>query len=781
MSIQRDERGIHFHELGTLHSVTRWISTHPDGLAEWLKNVRRAYQADRANVAEEHRVAVILMRDSSATGPAALGMLDVGGATLEDVSAWSTWQDFTASSRGSGVIEEQTQGNGAKAYMYRLFGGRARILGIRDTKLNCKGFEGAAQSLERGIPGFIPDVAAGRELPVDSWQNQLRSALETYQLRHDELPPAVLDAIHKRRAFTLVEGLEPKDLYKGRIPEDLVQKLLRHDQATAAIEQLRIYAVHNGRILNDGNPLRLETIETYPGFETARVHEIPETLKDDEGVLQSTTFDGKKPKGRLILYTSRENMLSAYKKLKPRWKITYKANPNHIIGSKPVSDLAPAVPGSYFIYGTVELAALEPDYVSLGRLRPNDGPLVSALDRFITDHIKDLAKEINERRRQELDDQTLDEVQRENRVLDRFKNQFLESSGPSGPGDDGNGEGGKKKRKRKRVPHEYGDTPESIEFDWDTSLPVRIGCGVVARMVSILKPRVVDAAGRLVPRAELEWITNDRHVVQFRTDDQVVATGKGKTQVSCRVRGTTVSSSRVDVEVWTIDHVLLTPRALTIPLGKRGQITAQVTNDDGIRATNVLLNWTHDAADPLIVLISPWGWVNGNRLGRTSISAGAGEEISGGVWARIRAEVEVTPNPEAPERGGGFPKLLVTDRDIDPFTGEIRASDDGQPTLYQEVWDYQSNVWWLNLGSPEAAFFFKQRADNPRQWRAFHSQKVIEMVVQVHMMDEYDTTGDERPDLWSRHKNQFEIFQVQFMQAMWEKLQPYIFSGIGLE
>lgn len=31
---------------------TRWISTHDEGLAEWLKNARRAYQVDRSNVEE---------------------------------------------------------------------------------------------------------------------------------------------------------------------------------------------------------------------------------------------------------------------------------------------------------------------------------------------------------------------------------------------------------------------------------------------------------------------------------------------------------------------------------------------------------------------------------------------------------------------------------------------------------------------------------------------------------------------------------------------------------
>src|SRR5262245_66680769 len=130
MNIERNE-GIRFHERGTLDAVTRWIATHYDGLAEWFKNVRRQYQVDRANVADHHRVAVLLLKDGKEGSPARIGLLDVGGATLEDVTAWSTWQDPEASRRGSKVEEEETQGNGGKAYMYRLFTGAARILGDR--------------------------------------------------------------------------------------------------------------------------------------------------------------------------------------------------------------------------------------------------------------------------------------------------------------------------------------------------------------------------------------------------------------------------------------------------------------------------------------------------------------------------------------------------------------------------------------------------------------------------------------------------------------------------
>ena len=98
MSIERDKE-IVFHEEGTLNAVTRWISSHDEGIAEWLKNARRAYQPDRGSVADTDRVAVILLKDSDTHGAGRIGLLDVGGATLEDLETWSVWQDPQASSR----------------------------------------------------------------------------------------------------------------------------------------------------------------------------------------------------------------------------------------------------------------------------------------------------------------------------------------------------------------------------------------------------------------------------------------------------------------------------------------------------------------------------------------------------------------------------------------------------------------------------------------------------------------------------------------------------------
>jgi hypothetical protein len=100
-------------------------------------------------------------------------------------------------------------------------------------------------------------------------------------------------------------------------------------------------------------------------------------------------------------------------------------------------------------------------------------------------------------------------------------------------------------------------------------------------------------------------------------------------------------------------------------------------DDEDSRSTDVYLEWVHDSDDPLLVRISPIGSVFGNRIGSTSVRAGAGDPAQGGVWARIPVDVKVTLTEKPNSPGGGFPELRVTDRDLDPETGLIGRISNG--------------------------------------------------------------------------------------------------------
>ena len=773
--IERDEE-IQFHKEGTLLAVTRWISSHDEGIAEWLKNARSAY--NRTSVDDSHRVALLLLKDQNPRGPARIGLLDTGGATLEDVVAFSTWQDLQASSRGA-PSDEGNQGNGGKAYMFRLFEGPARIVGVRDGKRNVKGFFGAAESVQRGTPGFMPSAAEGREVPIASWRAELNAALSPYGLRFEDLPAELGEAIAARQAFTLVEGVDPVGLYKGRIDaDDLLARVLRHDQATLAVQQIRVYAQHNGVRQNGGRPLELEAIPPYPDLEGPFVYPIPDDLQLPAGEVVSTTEGGRRGAGRLILFTSKENMPNAYKKLKPRWKMTYRTS-HQVIGSKSIGDLVPTTPGAVFIYGVVELPAFDPTYVEHGRRHPKPGPLTEAVDAFVSVHLRELARQINERRRRDLDDRVLDTVHQENKLLDEFKNKFLTSEGL---GDGGEGDNGKGPRRRLvGGVAEYGKVPQSIAVDRVLSI-VRVARGMRLRLSDLLQIRVKDDQGRTVPHVALDWRSTDPNVATFISGDELEAKEKGSIEVSATVRGTSITSQPVTIQVWAVDHVLLTPRSIEIALGKSQRITAEVTDEDGSRSSDVLLDWRHDADDQLVVRIGPAGIVTGNRVGRTAITAGAGDPGTGGVWARIPVDATVIPNPEQPERGGGFPRLLLTGRDIDPSTNAVREGNPDAPALWQEAADYVNNVWWLNLQSPEAAFAFAQHESDPKVWRTFHVQKVMEMVAHVYMQEQFTKRGDEeRPDYWANHRLAAEAHQVRIVGQMWGNLESYVEAGGALE
>ena len=197
------------------------------------------------------------------------------------------------------------------------------------------------------------------------------------------------------------------------------------------------------------------------------------------------------------------------------------------------------------------------------------------------------------------------------------------------------------------------------------------------------------------------------------------------------------------------------------------------TSDEGKRSTEVLLDWLHDAEDQLIVRIDRGGVVTGNRLGRTAITAGAG-----GVWARIPVEVTVMANAEEQGQATGFPQLLVTGRDEDPATGQIREGDPDQPALWQEASDFMHGIWWLNLQSPEAAFVFQQRGAQPSLWRTYHAEKLIEMVVQVWMTEEFSRKGEsQRPEFWASHLAAMDRHRVRIVGQMWKQLEPYVATG----
>src|SRR5262249_49856212 len=154
-------------------------------------------------------------------------------------------------------------------------------------------------------------------------------------------------------------------------------------------------------------------------------------------------------------------------------------------------------PGAQYVYGTLELSALEPAYVDIGRRRPKPGPLIEALDRFIAEKIKELAHQINAQRQERLDDRALDEVHEENRKLDELKNRFLPYNADDGNGGAGKGGSGGSGGGGGGGGTEWGTDADELVY----SVPdggIHIGKGVSIVLRTMLQVSVRDSGGRPV-------------------------------------------------------------------------------------------------------------------------------------------------------------------------------------------------------------------------------------------------------------------------------------------
>ncbi len=766
LKIEKDE--IEFHQLGVLTSVTKWINTHERGFPEWIKNVRSAY--NRLNLPEKHKVAVLLFKDKDERGPAKLGLLDVGGATSEDIKRWSVWQDPEASSRGQ-EKQEETQGNGGKAYMYRLFKGPAYIIGIKNDIRNCKGFSGECGSLDRGNPGFIPNKKEGKNCKISEWDYKLLSELQNFNANIANLPTEVRNTIYDRKSFTIVCGSNPVE-WENKDINSFLKRIIKQSQSTLAIEQVKFYVIHNGKLLWRGKPLKLEDITPHPKFKEPIIYDIPKTLLTRDGNQVNTTKSpsGIHAPGRIILYTSKENMEASHVVLKPRWAVTYKTR-YEIVGQKTMPEIISA-PGTHFIYASVELDALSPNYVNLGRKIPNEGPLIDAVDKFLSEKIRELAKQINEFNKEELDKSFLDDIQKENIYLNDLKNEFLPKGGALEVVDtNGEGTGSKKQKTHKSV--QWGEKTYKIETQ---VYAFKIGVRVSVNLKTLLKPSAKDSSGNPILSPNWEWKSDNNNIIEIDNAGNCKAKLKGTCNIWVSLAKSSVISAPIEVEVWDIKEIILSPRNLEISTGHIKMITAQVTNDEGERSDDVILKWRHDSEDQKLIKISPKGYIFGNTIGKTNVYA---ETI---ISCTNPCEVEIIKSKNVEGKGSGFPQLLLTDKDIDPFTGQSKEGDPEASVLWQEPIDVKNNIWWLNLQSKDAAFTYNYREKDKRLWRLFHSKILVEMMIQVHMQEEY-YKKEQKEGLWSDYKNVYDRKYVELSQAMWvrEKLGKYVEYGIGDE
>jgi hypothetical protein len=415
--------------------------SHEKGLPEWLKNSVDAYIRQEPAVPDDQQFILLNFRDAASGEPPIIECIDFCGMSSQDIDkALKRWGDPKAASRGLKKHTYGGHGNGGKFYMRQMFE-RSYFLTFRQGKLNVFGFN------ERRKYGFAKGL---RDKPCSP-----RDAMKVAGLNELDLPSGVRDKIEKGvLGFTVVRGIHPSKL-RGSIPVSRIcDKLRFHPQARKLIQRKPVAVLHNGRLFL--SRLEPERIELRSGYENLPLIAIPAKLLAADGDGQIEFANKKYPAGHLKLAVAKEpfgrnSRLSELNCIDILGQIG-------VIASYRIHELVHITQYAQaeFILGECFCPILEdPDDDCVKNDREKliaDNPKTGALLRWIAERIDDLGRRLEEEEAKDRKLQNLRLTDEFNKILNTWKNQFMDKlltdvlggqgTGSSAGGFEGDGSGG---------------------------------------------------------------------------------------------------------------------------------------------------------------------------------------------------------------------------------------------------------------------------------------------------------------------------------------------------
>ena len=701
---------IKVHEEGAIRLFLSNFQSHENGLPEWLKNAADAYA--RQDAPENERVIFVIVNDGKKAGLACISCLDFVGMTSKAIEEnFRMWADPNAARSGADSGDVQGgHGNGGKCYMVQMFEDHARLHTVRNRKGNRYGVKGGSFAF-----GYVPDGKLGRDFRVADLKTELASGLRDTGCTLRMLERVAGDVVKHIGGFTLVTGVEPKDVGKNLHGAYVADNLQEHPQMIRTLELCHVYLISNGRVHNSGEPLCLPDIEPLPGGEQPRVIDIPENILDprsDEMV--STTDHGGMASGRLTLRTSKVSMRC---KKKGRHNITFRAGSGYI-GYIPVHELD--VQSSYRdrIYGDCELQALEP-LKQNDRARLASSALTWAVEQFISEQVEKYAKEFEALDRKKHNQEEKNELSRMNEALDEWKNRILSDliEGLWGTGN------GIIPPPPPPPPLPKGK-PAQIEIALSHN---KAGIGVAFRPTI----KFFDKDSRRICPVPYRWVSEDNNVALVDEDRLIINTfTHGSTEIHAETLDGRLKSNRGPLEVVRIRKIRIQPVEIELEAGSRASLEAICTLADGTETIAVYLIWNE--GDSGVVRVSSSGLVYAFAPGETDVKVGDDK-----CEADSPAHVKVTPRGargSGKRHGKGFPRILVSEVDKDPETNEDVPFSPEDPPVWQRAQDVGRNIWWINSAAPMARLYLDENERygyHSREWRIYHVERVIEIMGQI--------------------------------------------------
>lgn len=390
--------------------------SHEKGLPEWIKNSVDAYIRREPPIPDDEQYIVLNFRDGGKGEPATFECIDFCGMTSDDIDkALKRWGDPKAASRGLNKRVFGGHGNGGKFYMRQMFE-RSYFVTYRSGKLNIFGFN------ERRKYGFARGF---RDKSCDP-----KEAMSLAGIDQLSLPKQAADEILKGKSgFTVVRGIHP-DKIKSVVPvARLCEKIRFHPQARKIVQRKPIRILHNGQLYLER--LKGENIELRPRFEDLPVIPIPTELPyEEDGQVETIEFANKRyAPGYLKLMAAKEpfgrnSRISELNCIDILGEIG-------VIASYKIFELPHLTQYAQaeFIFGECSCPILEDpdeDCVKNDREKLIVSPKSLALLRWIAEKVDEIGKEIEKEDAKQRKLQNLKLTDEFNKILNTWKNQFMD-------------------------------------------------------------------------------------------------------------------------------------------------------------------------------------------------------------------------------------------------------------------------------------------------------------------------------------------------------------------
>ncbi|MGV9012549.1 MAG: Ig-like domain-containing protein [Flavobacteriales bacterium] len=694
--------------------MCRPFSSHEAGLPEWIKNSAAAYI--REETPAEDRVIVVAFRQRKGAKSASIACLDFVGMTSREIEGnFRVWADPDAAMRSARVQRSLGElgghGNGGKCYMTQMFEDHAMLQTSRSSKACAYGVKGGTVDL-----GYVPDAKHGKDYRIDDVLAEVHERLTDLGVNLLRMPDVIRAVAEKAKGYTLIQGIGPKNCQPNIPVQSLVESLVAHPQMTRAIQLCKILVLVDGKPFGDGKPLHLPEIPQMEGANDPLVINIPPSLKDPVTEHAVTTKAGLD--SRLEIRTSDKNMvLGRGGKRLWRHTVNYVAQGGSI-GYMPMTDLVVASAYRDKMYCDCHLDSLE-QFGQNDRGRLADNQLTRAVNAWIAEQVEVYCRKFEALERKKTSQKEKDEVSQMNEWLDKWKNQFLQEFMQGLFGD---GEGGGGGRKDPSLPS---GKPAKLELSLSHS---KAGIGV------FIKPtlKFYDASGQRIRPIPYQWVSEDTNVAMVDEDlMQVLTFSFGKTNIYAQCLDVKVSSNRATLEVVRLVDVRINPERIEMPAGTRQRFEAICKLGSGEETTDVYLTWIE--GNSAVAKVSGSGLVFAFNPGTTEVTASDDH-----CKSDHPAMVVVTPGG-AGDRGNnsgrGYPRILISEVNSAPGEDEPPQFPADVPAVWQRPDDVENDIWWINLASPFAWFFYDTKDFGPKSlaWRMYHIERYVDILVQIAM------------------------------------------------